>query len=139
MYAHVDVEGHSKIDFDKRKVRRALAAQAREVRKAARRLVARRAASGPGENPGRERGFLRAAIDLVFPRSRDGYWIKVEPTTSGIKKSGRIYYPAVLHYGSKKRGIEPRANYMTAALEARRDSIRQALALALQDALIPKA
>lgn len=102
-------------------------------------MVARRAISEPGDYPGKQRGFLQRSIGLVRPRNRDGYWIKVEPTTAGIKKSGRIYYPAVLHYGSKKRGIEPRANYMTDALDARRDQLREQLAAALQEALKPGA
>lgn len=139
MYAHVDVEGHSKIDFDKRLVRKALVKAGGQVRAEARRMVARRAISEPGDYPGKQRGFLQRSIGLVRPRNRDGYWIKVEPTTAGIKKSGRIYYPAVLHYGSKKRGIEPRANYMTDALDARRDQLREQLAAALQEALKPGA
>lgn len=137
MYAHVDVQGHSKIDFDKRQVRKALVKAGGQVRAAARRLVARKAISEPGDYPGKQRGFLQRSIGLVRPRSGQGYWIKVEPTTAGIKKSGRIYYPAVLHYGSKKRGIEPRENYMTAALDQQRDQVREHLARALQDALKP--
>jgi hypothetical protein len=135
---HVDVQGHSKIDFDKRKIRKVLRTEGRAVQKAARRLVARKAISNPGEFPGKDRGFLQRAIGLVFPRSKDGYWVKVEPTTAGMKKSGRLYYPAILYFGSAKRGIAPRGNYMVAALDARRDATRAALAAGLQDALIPK-
>lgn len=137
MDVHVDVEGHSKIDFDKRKVRQALLKGGREIRKVARRLVSRRALSRPGEFPGRGRGDLQRAIGLVLPRSKLGFWVKVEPTTAGIKKTGRMYYPAVLFHGSKKRGIEPRGNYMVAALGAKRDSIRADLSGALQAALKP--
>lgn len=138
IYAHVDVSGHSKIDFDKRKVRQALLRGGRDVRKAARRLVARRALSMPGEFPGRVTGGLQRAIGLVLPKSRLGFWVKVEPTTAGIKKTGRMYYPAVLFHGSKRRGIAPRGNYMTAALDAQRAAIRADLAASLQAALIPK-
>ena len=105
MYAHVDVEGHRKIDFDRRLVRKALMKSGREIRKEARRLVARQAVSKPGENPGKRRGYLQRAIDLVTPYSKVGFWVKVEPTTRGIKKSGRIYYPAVLFYGVRGRRI----------------------------------
>ena len=105
MYAHVDVEGHTKIDFDRRMVRKALMKGGREIRKEARRLVARKAISKPGENPGKRRGYLQRSIDLVTPFSKTGFWVKVEPTTQGIKKSGRIYYPAVLFYGVRGRRI----------------------------------
>jgi hypothetical protein len=161
MYAHVDVEGHTKLDFDRRLVRKALMKGGREIRKEARRLVARRAISKPGEAPGKQRGYLQRSIDLVTPFSKTGFWVKVEPTTQGIKKSGRIYYPAVLFYGVRGRRaargekrdqgkaakaerfvsgmtLEPRDNYMVKALERKREGVRAELRSALQAALISK-
>lgn len=161
MYAHVDVEGHTKIDFDRRMVRKALMKGGREIRKEARRLVARKAISKPGENPGKRRGYLQRSIDLVTPFSKTGFWVKVEPTTQGIKKSGRIYYPAVLFYGVRGRraargdkrsqteaarsdrfvsnfSLEPRDNYMVQALDRKREGVRAELRSALQAALISK-
>ena len=135
---HVGVEGHSKIDFDKRVINRTLFVEGRRTQRTARRLVARKAISEAGQFPGKQTGALQKAIDLVRPRSKVGFWIKVEPTTAKIKQTGKIYYPAILHYGSIKRGIAPRENYMTAALETNRAVSRAALAQALEKALIPR-
>ena len=135
---HVGLQGHSKIDFDKRLVNRELLVQGRRVQRTARRLVARKAVSEAGQFPGKQTGALQKAIDLVKPRSKLGFWIKVEPTTAKIKRTGKIYYPAILFHGSKKRSIEPRGNYMVAALEANRAAIRAGLSAMLSVALVPR-
>ena len=135
---HVGLQGHSKIDFDKRLVNRELLVQGRRVQRTARRLVARKAVSEAGQFPGKQTGALQKAIDLVKPRSKLGFWIKVEPTTAKIKRTGKIYYPAILFHGSKKRNIEPRENYMVASLEMNRETARAGLRAALAAALIPR-
>jgi hypothetical protein len=132
------IVGHSKIDFDRRIINRELLKGGRRVQRRSRRLVARKALSQPGEFPGKRTGALQKAIDLVKPKSKVGFWIKVEPTTDRIKKTGKIYYPAILNFGSKKRNIARRGNYMTAALDLEREHVRTALSQALKDALIPR-
>lgn len=133
---NVSILGHSKIDFDRRKVRRTLMREGRQIQRLARRKVARRAVSQAGQYPGRVTGALQRAIDMVV--ARNGFWVRVEPTTRRIKLASDVYYPAILNYGSRKRGIQPRGNYMTDALDERRNQARAALAEALQDALIPR-
>ena len=130
------IVGHSKIDFDKRIIRRTLLKEGRAVQRLARRMVARKAISKPGEYPGKRTGGLQKAIDVV--RGSAGFWVRVEPTTAKIKKIRDIWYPAILYYGSKKINLEPRRNYMTDALDARRDQARAALQDALQQALKPR-
>ena len=136
MQVNATIIGHSRIDFDKRPVRKVLRVEARKIQREARRLVSRRAISDAGQNPGLETGTLRRAIDLRW--GSGGWWVKVEPTTARIKLSGKMYYPAVLYYGSTKRGIEPRANYMGTALDKRAAPARAAIRQALEQSLKPR-
>lgn len=167
---HVGLKYHSYIDYDRKALRRAMVKGAGEVRKEARRLIARRAISAAGEFPGSSTGTLRKAIGVVSKGSRGG-WIKV-----GVKKTAGMdhFYPAFLFYGTKgqgkiqrlapgegrgksnrrKRGaraaivadrksstgyiVAPRANYMTAALAAKGDHIRETIQAALRNALVPR-
>lgn len=133
---NVSLLGHTKIDFDRRTVRRTLMREGRVIQRLARRKVARRAVSQAGQYPGRVTGALQRAIDMVV--ARNGFWVRIEPTTKRIKEASDVYYPAILNYGSRKRNIQPRGNYMTDALAERRDQSRAALAAALQDALTPR-
>lgn len=137
MVVNATIIGHSKIDFDRKKIRKTLRVEGRKLQREARRRVSRRAVSTAGQDPGLDSGTLRKSIDLVWGRGA-GWWVKVEPTTKGIKASGKMYYPAVLYYGSAKRGIEPRANYMTEALMTRAAPARAAIRAALEEALIPR-
>lgn len=135
---HASIAGHSKIDFDRNRINKELRTQGRLIQRRARRKVARRATSNAGEYPGKVSGALQRAIDLVRPKSKVGFWIKVEPTTAKIKRTGKIYYPAVLYFGSKKRGIEPRDNYVADALEDESDHVQTAMQRALVEALVPR-
>lgn len=130
------LHGHERIDFDKRLVKKALRTSARAVQKASRRLVARRAVSQAGGFPGRDSGDLWRSIGLRW--GSGGFWVRVEPTTAGIKKTGKVYYPAILYHGAPKHGLQPRGNYMTAALDAERPRAKQAILAALQDSLKPR-
>lgn len=163
------ITGHSRIDFDKAKIRRAMRKIGAEVRKDARRRVARRAISGEGEYPGRETGALMRSIKAkVFP---SGFLVRIAPYKTA--EMGAHFYPAYLDYGvlrgaaparlaagegvgrsnRRRRGqvaaertareatgyrIAPRKNYMTDALEARRESVRATLRSALMDSLKPR-
>lgn len=125
--------GHSRIDFDKRLIRRALRQEGGKVRTAARRLVARRAVSASGEMPGRDTGALWRSIKVKV--SSGGFWARISPFKTNEMP---MYYPAVLYYGSKRRNIEARGNYMTTALEQRRSGAQDAIRSALQGALKPR-
>ena len=129
----VTLAGHSRIDFDKKPIRKALRQQGGEIRKAARRLVARRVLSGPGEMPGRQSGVLMRSIKVKV--SSGGFWAKVAPYKTSEMK---VFYPAYLYYGAAKRNIAARGNYMAAALDTRRTAARGAIEQALQGALKPR-
>lgn len=130
---NVKLDGFSRIDFDKKKIRKTMRMLGRDVQKEARRLVARRAVSGAGEYPGRQTGRLWRAIK--YKVSRPGFLVKIMPTKTVDMKD---YYPAFLRYGSKSRNLAPRKNYMTDALESRRSTARGALRNALIDSLKPR-
>ena len=167
---HVGLTFHKFIDYDRKVLRRAMVKGAAEIRKEARRLVARRAISAAGQFPGASTGVLRKAIGVVSKGSRGG-WIKV-----GVKKTNGMdsFYPAFLFYGVKKLGkierlapgeglgksnrrkrgdrarlvaerksstgyvVAPRANYLSAAMMARRESVRDGIRSALKNALVPR-
>lgn len=141
--------GHSRIDFDKAKIRRALRRLGADVRKEARRLVSRRAISGAGDYPGRGTGTLMRSIKAKV--SRPGFMVRVAPYKTDAM--GKDFYPAFLDYGvtglparkdrrsQPKSGtwrIAPRKNYMIDALEAKRETVRATLRDALMDSLKPR-
>lgn len=142
------ITGHSRIDFDKKKIRKAMRKFGAEIRKESRRLVARRAISAAGEYPGRDSGELFRSIKVKV--SRPGFLVRISPEkTAGMKD----FYPAFLYYGvtgksrrsdhkeqakDGKWRIAPRRNYMVDALESRRDFVQAGLRAALQDALVPR-
>lgn len=130
----VMLKGHSLIDFDKKRVRKALNQGGGEVRKAARRLVARRAISNPGEFPGRSSGVLMRSIK-IYKRGNKGGYVKIGPTKTAEMD---VFYPAFLYYGSHKTGLAKRANYMTAALEQKREVVRGIIRSALKNSLKPR-
>ncbi len=129
----VGLEFHKIVDYDRKQMRAALNTGAAAVRKEARRLLQRRSVSGPGEIPGRRKGNLSRAIGVVS-RGTKGGWVKVAPRS--IK--GMVFYPAFLFYGSKKTGLEPRANYMEEALQNKASTVREEARAALRNALVPR-
>ncbi len=129
----VGLEFHKTIDYDRKAMRKALVRGAAEVRKQARRLVSRRAISLAGEFPGSQTGALKRAIGIVSRGSRGG-WVKV-----GIRSiPNSVFYPAFLFYGSKKTGLEKRGNFMTAALDEKREAVRSMIRDALKNSLVPR-
>lgn len=167
---HVGLKYHSYIDYDRKVLRRAMVKGASEIRKEARRLIARRAISAAGEFPGSTTGTLKRSVGIVSKGSKGG-WIKI-----GVKKTTGMdkFYPAFLFYGVKKLGkierlapgegrgksnrrkrgdrakivaerkastgyvIAPRANYIMAALDAKRDHVKTIIQEALKGALVPR-
>jgi hypothetical protein len=129
---HATITGHSRIDFDKKQIRKVLRQQGAAVRKEARRLVSRRAISMPGQAPGRATGVLMRSIKVKV--ASGGFWAKVAPQKTSEMKE---FYPAYLYYGTK-RGLAKRENYMTTALDTRREAARAAIGDALRNALKPR-
>ena len=129
----VGLDFHKTIDYDRRAMRRALVKGAAVVRKEARKLVAQRVVSQPGEFPGEQSGAMRRAIGVIGRGSKGG-WVKV-----GVRSiPGSFWYPAVLFYGSPKRNIAARGNFMTAALANRSNEIRDQVRDALRHALVAR-
>lgn len=125
--------GHSAIDYDRRRMRKALREGAKVVIKEARRLVSRSAISGAGGFPGEQSGRLRRAIGVVRTGSKGG-WVKV-----GVRSiKGSIFYPAFLFYGSPKTGLQKRGNYITAAAETKREGVRGMVQASLANSLVPR-
>ena len=135
MTLEVGLQFHKIIDYDRKAMRRALVKGAAEVRKEARRIVSRRAISAPGEMPGSQTGALKRAIGIVSRGSKGG-WIKI-----GVKKTGEMgkdFYPAFLFYGSPTTGLAKRGNFMIAALDTKRESVRGNIRDALKQSLVPR-
>jgi hypothetical protein len=128
------LDGFSRIDFDGRQIRKTMRLLGREVQKEARRLVARRAISGAGEYPGRQTGAMWRSIK--YRVSRPGFLVRIQPAKT--EEMGSDFYPAFLSYGSKKRNLAQRKNFMTDALDSRRAMARSAIKRALQDALVAR-
>jgi hypothetical protein len=83
--------------------------------------------------PGRRSGVLQRSIKVKV--SSGGFWAKVAPYKTNEMK---VFYPAFLFYGSAKRNIEKRGNYMEFALNTRRAAAQGAIQSALQGALKPR-
>jgi len=130
----VGLQFHKVIDYDRKKMRRALNQGANHVRKEARRLLARRGVvSKAGEIPGQSTGRLVRSIGTIT-RGTKGGWVKVGPRT--IK--GSVFYPAFLFYGSPKTGLAARANFMEIALQNKSELVRNEVRNALKDSLVPR-
>lgn len=130
----VGLEFHKTIDYDRKLMRRSLVKGAGVVRKEARRLISRRAISAPGEMPGMETGAMRRAIGIVAKGTKGG-WVKV-----GVRKTAEMqdFYPAFLFYGSAKTGLAKRGNFVVAALDNKRDTVRDQIRGDLKNALVPR-
>lgn len=130
---NVKIEGFSRIDFDRKQVRKTMRVLGRDVQKEARRLVARRAISRPGEAPGRDTGRLMRSIKSKV--SKPGFLVRIAPYKTSEMQD---FFPAFLYYGSTKNNLKPRDNYMTTALDRRSANARALLFNTLQNALIPR-
>lgn len=133
METHVKLQGHSRIDFRASGVRKSMRKAGRVVTKEARRLVSRRAISGPGEYPGRDSGELRRSIEAKV--SRSGFLVNIRHKKTAAMDA---FYPAFLHYGSKENNLEPRGNYIVDALERRDREVRGIVLDGLAGSLVPR-
>lgn len=127
------IEGFSRVDFDKKKIRSALRIEGRAVQKLARKLVSKRILNSVGDYPARRTGRLMRSIKVKVAKS--GFLVRIAPQKTAEMKD---FYPAFLHYGSTKNNLEPRKNFMTDSLDARREVSRVAILNALEGALIPR-
>ena len=125
----IDIRIHTKINllwFDKREITKALKAGGKTIQKEARRLIANRAVSAPGEFPGYDSGAMSKAI--AVRASSMGWYVKIMPYRTVAM--GDDYYPAYLYYGTS-RGLKPRADFMEGAMARKRHAINRAIERAL--------
>lgn len=125
--------GHSRIDFDKKAIKKVLRSEGGQIRKAARRLVARRAVSAPGEMPGRDTGVYMRSVKVKV--SSGGFWARISPFKTNEME---VFYPAFLYHGVTRRNIEKRGNPMIVALDSRRGAAQAAITSALKSSLKPR-
>ncbi|XZG71724.1 hypothetical protein ACTSKR_07675 [Chitinibacteraceae bacterium HSL-7] len=147
MGVNVRLDGHKRIDFDKKEVRKTMRRAGADVRKAARALIARKVRSGAGENPGRKTGRLYRS--LGYKVSRSGFLVAVRhEKVAGMEAPYWVYLyygvraGAVRRRGHKKQAegawrISPRNNYIADALESRRGAVQTMIADTLKRALRP--
>lgn len=139
---HGAVEGYSRIDFDRARIRRALRRLAKPLVGEARALVARKQVSRPGSHPGRSTGALMRAIKAKEHRS--GFAVSIAPfrTPRLMRKGEDAYYPAFLLYGAERGpqggSLAPRQNYIATVAQRHEAEVEQGLGLALREALIPR-
>jgi len=127
------VQGFSRIDFDRKKVRNALRIEGRAIQKVARKMVSKRMIDSVGDYPAKRTGRLMRSIKVKL--SKPGFLVRIAPYKTAEMKD---FYPAFLHYGSIKNNLEARKNFMTDALDTRRETSRTAIFNARQGALIPR-
>lgn len=138
---NVRMVGFSRIDFDRREIRKALRIEGNLVRDVGRSLAGSASPAGPGQFPGRRTGVMQRAI--ASKTSRDGLAAIVQVRKT--KRMGKDFYPAFQVYGVKKRkgkvlnpGLLPRADPVKAALERRRNGATEAIRSALLRGLVPR-
>lgn len=126
----IQVEGFDRIIFRRAELKRALRKGGAIVRSEARRLIARRAISAPGELPGRDTGAMSRSIKTKV--GAGGGYVVVSPYRT--PEMGNDYYPAYLIYGTS-RGLRPRKDFMQVSLQNKQQQIRSEIANALRNAL----
>lgn len=146
------IEGFSRVDFDKKPIKKTMRSIGQKVQTDARRLVARRAISAAGEYPGRDTGALWKSTK--YKVSKPGFLVTIAPRPGdGTIKSGE-FYPGILYYGVRRGAIRrkdkkkqtqtgawrisPRGNHVVDAAENRRAWAQSVIAESLQSALIWK-
>lgn len=158
---HVDFEQPEELVFNRARLRRAFVKIGQVHMRDARRLVAKRHRSSPGEAPGFRSGKLSRSIGYTVPRAskrRPGFMVKIAPNQKngqGNRPINGAFYPAFLFYGVRRgakrkkrhhRGasggsgwkIAPRQNFMVQALENRRAWTRYYLSRELRKSLRPQ-
>lgn len=124
------VQGHLQADFSPARMKRTMKFVGQDLRKNARRLVARRAVSAPGGFPGKVTGDLQKSVKARI--SRSGWSVKVASYRTDAMKAKNAFYPAYLIHGTKN-GVAPRGDYITATYRSRLDWARGAISSSLLD------
>lgn len=109
-YIYVDFEGNTRIDFDRRKVRKAFKTIGIGIQQDARDRVSSRRGSKPGQDPGWNSGKLYNSIGYFVPsqtKNRPGFMVKISPNQRKGKgmtpfSKGEEYYPADLFFGVRR-------------------------------------
>ena len=87
-------------DLDKKELKKGLGKLGSEVRKIARKLIAKRAVSKPFKNPGKVTGALQASVTVKSSRSGFSTIVASRDVAAFRKKSdGDFFYPYALYYG----------------------------------------
>ncbi len=138
---NVKLFGFSRIDYDKKPIRKTLRQQIALVRDEGRSLVSGASPSGAGAYPGRRSGVLQRAIKSKVLRSGLAAVARPEKTA----RMGKDFYPGFLVHGVKQRkgkslahGLRPRKDPMPDALARREAPATEAIRLALESALVPR-
>ena len=132
---NVKFDGFTRIDFERKKVRKGMQIIGKDVQKTARKLIARRAISRPGEAPGRMTGATFRSIK--YKVSQPGFLVRIAPYRTA-EMGDKEFYPAILNVGSVKINLKRRENYMIEALDRRSSNARIVLLTTLQNALTPR-
>ncbi|WP_188260867.1 HK97-gp10 family putative phage morphogenesis protein [Azospirillum tabaci] len=140
---HERLLGHRTIDFDRRKLRKAVRAGAALVRREGRKLAGKKKgagrryrvwgdflhrASAPGSPPAKLTGALQRSI-YYRTLDKDGLSMSVGPAPR------RIFYARFLAFGTEKMEARP---FMDEALHRHEEPIRKLLRSALRDSLVPR-
>ncbi|WP_207458651.1 HK97-gp10 family putative phage morphogenesis protein [Azospirillum sp. SYSU D00513] len=140
---HEKLVGHRRIDFDRKKLRKAVREGAKLVRREGRRLAGKKAGGGkayrvwgdmlhkgsaPGEAPTKVTGTLQRSI---FYRTLDdnGLSMSVGPAAR------RVFYARFLAAGTQKMAARP---FMGEALERTESPVRDFLRAGLEESLTPR-
>jgi hypothetical protein len=119
--------------FDKRELKAAIRKSGAVVRAEARRLISSRAVSSTGEFPGYDSGAMSRAIKIKV--GSGGGYVRVMPyKTTEMGEGKNDFYPAYLFYGTR-RGLQPRKDFMQAALDNKQAEIRAAISASLANSL----
>lgn len=134
---HVTLAGFHRLEYDKKRIRKALREEGAGVRIVARALVAKHGTSGPGDYPGLQSGLLRRSIKSRLLRGELA--VLVEPARSVLEKArgaDDAGYPWILAAGAVRRHLVKRDDYVAEALERRRAAATGAISGALHEALV---
>ena len=137
----IDIDGFTRIYFEKKELKAALRKSGVVVRKEARRLIASHAISAAGQFPGSKTGAMSKSIKIKV--GSGGGYVKVMPYMTPMMASNSAsknnpdgeFYPAFLMVGTR-RGLQPRKDFMVQALDNKQAEIKATIRAALQNALI---
>jgi hypothetical protein len=127
----ITLEPHfNRLLFDKRQLKAAIRKSGAVVRRESRRLISSRAVSSAGDFPGYDSGTMSRAIKIKV--GSGGGYVRIMPYRTA--EMGDDFYPAYLAVGTR-RGLQPRKDFMEAALNNKQAEIRAAISASLANSL----